>query len=203
LEGRVLPDLPSVKTALRAKVLKFAVQRIPIIEPLLGEVGHLRQHEGRAGQMIRNDASTDEINYPRSEFGIPLSRDEMKSLDVKGLLDKLNGLAEQMAEAQARMMLAKVSESAKEVGNTVSTGGEELTPEHLFEMMATVEWSFDPETEEPTGMSFVMHPDTAAKIIPLVKEWEQQPEFKARHEQLVERKREEWRARENRRKLVD
>lgn len=70
-------------------------------------------------------------------------------------------------------------------------------------MMAKVEWSFDPETEEPTGMSFVMHPDTAAKIIPLVKEWEQKPEFKARYEQLVERKREEWRARENRRKLVD
>lgn len=199
----MLPDLPEVKTALRAKVLRFAVQQIPIIEPLLGEVGHMRQHEGRAGQMVRSDASTDELTYPRSEFGIPLSREEMKSLDLKGLLDKLNGLAEQMAEAQARMMLEKVSESAEQVGNTVSTGGGELTPEHLFEMMGKVEWSFDPETEKPTGMSFVMHPDTAAKIIPLVKEWEKDPEFKARHEQLVERKREEWRARENRRKLVD
>lgn len=199
----MLPDLPEVKSALRAKVLKFAVQRIPIIEPLLGEVGHIRQHEGRAAQMVRSDASTDELTYPRSEFGIPLSPEEMKSLDFEGLLEKLNGLAEQMAEAQARMMLAKVGESAKQVGNTVSAGGGELTPEHLFEVMDKVEWSFDPQTEEPTGMSFVMHPDTAAKIIPLVKEWEQNPVFKARHEQLLQRKREEWRARENRRKLVD
>lgn len=73
----MLPYLSAGKSALRAKVLKVAVQRIPIIEPLLSEVGHMRQHEGRAGQMIRRDASTDEINYPRSEFGIPLSRDEM------------------------------------------------------------------------------------------------------------------------------
>jgi hypothetical protein len=199
----VLPDLPAVKGALRARVLKLTTQRIPIIEPLMNEVGRMRQHEGRAGLMVRSDTSTDAIEYPRSEFGVELSRLEMKSLDLKGLFEKLAGLAEQMAEAQARMMLAKVSEGAQEVGNTVSAAGGELTPEYLFEIMTKVDWSFDPDTEKPKGMSFVMHPDTAAKVIPLVKEWEQNPEFKARHEELVKRKREEWRARENRRKLVD
>lgn len=73
----------------------------------------------------------------------------------------------------------------------------------ILEIFRTVEMEFDPKTLQLLpGFQFVMHPETAAKVVPKIQEWEKDPEFKAKHERIMERKREEWRDREARRKLV-
>ena len=107
-----------------------------------------------------------------------------------------------MAEAQQTMMFTRLGEAVEKVGNTVDAGGD-FQPKHLFEMLEKTQMEFDPETGEPTGHMFVMHPDTAAKIVPKVKEWEKDPAIKAEYERILAKKREEWRDREARRKLVD
>ena len=198
----MLPDFPSIKNHVRGVLLRWAQQQVPQIAPLLGEVGHFRQHEGKSGHLVRADESSETIDYPGSRFQLEITPEEMKELDLPGLFEKLRTLAEQIAEAQSKMMFAKVSEAVEQVGNTVSAEGD-FKPEHLSEMLSKVQMEFDPATEQPIGHSFVMHPDTAAKIIPKVKAWEQDPAFVAEHERILAKKREEWRARENRRKLVD
>ena len=68
-------------------------------------------------------------------------------------------------------MFSTIGEAVESVGNTVSAGGD-LKPEHLFEMLSKVDMEFDPQTEQPTGMSFVMHAETAATLVPQMQEWE-------------------------------
>jgi len=70
-------------------------------------------------------------------------------------------------------------------------------------MLSQIQMEFDPATGKPTGHVFSMHPDTAAKVIPKLQAWEQDPAFKEEYERILEEKREEWRVREDRRKLVD
>lgn len=198
----MLPDFPEVKAHVRGTLLRWAKQQVPHFAPLLAEVGRFRQHEGRSGHLVRGDKSAEIINYPGSSFGIEVTKDEMKRLDLDGLIEKFGRLAQQIAEAEEQMMFAKVMEAAESVGNVVSADGD-FRPEHFLELLSKTEMNFSPETGEPVGHQFVLDPDTAAKVIPLMREWESDPAFAAEHRRVLEAKREEWRAREDRRKLVD
>jgi hypothetical protein len=198
----MFPDYPSVKAHVRGQFLRWAQEQVPVIAPLLGEIGHFRQHEGRSGHLKRVDQSTETMEYPESSFPLEITREEMRKLDLQGLFAKFHALAEQLAEAQSTMMLSKVSEAVAATGNTVSGEGD-FRPEHLLQMLSKVEMEFDPATGEPMGHSWVMHPDTAAALVPKIKAWESDPAFVAEHERILALKREVWRAREDRRKLVD
>lgn len=100
-------------------------------------------------------------------------------------------------------MLEVAREAADSVGNAVHTGGE-LTPDKFLEVFRRIEMDFDPETLEPApGFVWVMHPETAATVVPKIKEWEKDPEFNAQYSAIINTKREEWRDREASRKLVD
>lgn len=198
----VLPDFPEVKSHLRARLLSWTQTQMPHFSPLLGEVGRFRQHEGRTAQLARADSSSETLTYPKHGVSISLTREEMRTFDFAALSAKLLDMAQQMAELESRMMFTKIREAAESVGNSVAADGN-FRPEHFFEMLNNIEMDFDPETGEPRGHQIVMHPETAAKIIPLMQSWEADPAFVAEHEAILARKREEWRAREDRRKLVD
>lgn len=142
------------------------------------------------------------MEYELASFGFELSREEMRSVDFPALLAKLDAMSEAMAKAQTQMMFARISTAVKAVGTEVETGGD-FQKKHLLEMMERMETDFDPETNQPINQVLVMHPDSAATLLPRMKEWEADPEFVARVKEITEQKREEWRARENRRKLVD
>ena len=99
-------------------------------------------------------------------------------------------------------MLEVVEEAAEEVGNVVHADGE-LTQDKYLEIFRTIDMDFDPTTLKlAPGFRWVMHPDMAARVVPKVQEWEKDPAFNAKYERIMATKREEWRDREARRKLV-
>lgn len=199
----MLPDFPAVKAHAQSHLLRWSLAQVPQLAPLLGQITHFHQHEGKSWDLTRSDKSTEEVVFTPARFEFVLTRDEMREIDLPGLFRKLTDMAQQMADAQESMMFAKISAAAESVGNTVNAGGD-FRPEHFLEMIEKVQTDFDPKTGElKEGQVFVMHPDTAAKVVPKVKEWEKDPEFKAAYDRIMDRKREEWRAREDRRKLAD
>jgi hypothetical protein len=198
----MLPDFPRVKAHLQSQLLRWVQAQVPVIAPILGQIRHYHQHEGRASLLARDDRSVAEMTFERKGFELVLDREGMKVTDMPGVYRKMAALAEDMAREQSTMLFAGVSKAVEEVGNTVSTGGV-FEPHHLLEGIDKMQMEFDPASGEPVGQSFVMHPDTAAKLIPRMKEWEKDPQFVAEHARLLDKKRQEWRDRENRRKLVD
>ena len=198
----VLPDFAKAKARAERNLLRVVEQEVPNVAPLLKGVAKFRQHEGRGGHLTRADNSKSTINYQRFEFSFTLSRDELKRFDLSVVLQKLVDLARQMAEEQTKRMLEVIKETADEVGNVVHAGGE-FTQDTFIDIFRKVEMDFDPKTLKLLpGFSFVMHPEMAAKVIPKMQEWEKDPEFNAKHERIIATKREEWRDREARRKLV-
>lgn len=199
----MLPDFKKAKDRAHRDLLRWVRRSIPAVTPLIQGVATVRQHEGRSGSIVRPDETRDTIDYQPQSFELALSRDEMKRSDLRILQEKLKTLSEQIGQAQTKRMLQVAGEAADSVGNVVHADGN-LTQDHFLEMLRRVQMDFDPETLQPApGFFWVMHPDTAASIIPKVKEWEKDPEFNARYERVMEEKREEWRDREADRKLVD
>ena len=162
----------------------------------------MRQHEGREAHHTRVDNTKSTTDYKLSEFSFTLTRDELKDPDPSIVFQKLFDLGRQIGQDQTKRMLEVINEAADEVGNVIHADGE-LTQDKFLDIFRTVAMDFDPETLELLpGFSFVMHPEMARKIVPRVQEWEKDPEFNARYESVMATKREEWRDREARRKLV-
>ena len=79
-----------------------------------------------------------------------------------------------------------------------------LTPDEFLDALGRIPQDFDAETLQPKpGLMLVMHPDVAASMDSKFKEWSTDPEFKAKCERLLEKKRQDWSDREVNRKLVD
>ena len=62
----MFPDFPEVKAHFRGALIRWMQHQVPQIAPLLGEVGRFSQHEGRRGQLVREDLSTETLEYPGS-----------------------------------------------------------------------------------------------------------------------------------------
>jgi hypothetical protein len=200
----MLPDFPEAKAMMQSQLLKWVRAQIPIISPILGQISHYTQHEGRRSELVREDRSVAETTMSAFRGSITFSRDEMRSFDLHSIQEKFQTLAEELATHQSTTLLKSVAEAAESVGNTVDGEGKPLTQEKFLDLFRKVQMEFDPVTEKVSaGFQFVMHPDTAAKVVPLVKEWEQDAEFVRRHEEIMEQQRTAWRVRESRRTLVD
>ena len=77
-------------THVRSVLLRWAQEQIPQIAPLLGQVGHFHQHEGKAGHLTRVDKSTEMMDYPPASFAVEIKREEMKSLGLPALFQKFH-----------------------------------------------------------------------------------------------------------------
>lgn len=198
----MLPDFPEAKNLARRFFLRAVRNRIPQHEPLLREIRHTRIHEGRSGLLTRQDESTDEIHFEQLTAELDLSREQMRRITVDELLNHVSKLAEQLAEQQARLMFAKISEAAEGVGNSVSAA-ELGTKRSFLELQRRLQVDFDPETLEPKNLILVMHPDQVERFVAEAKEWENDSAFAEEMGRIRQQQIEDWRARENRRTLVD
>jgi|CZLA01.1.fsa_nt_gi hypothetical protein len=198
----MLPDFTKVKSRANRDLLRWVQQQIPAVTPLIQGITTFRQHEGRVGTIVRTDKSEAGIEYRQSSFEFVIDRNEMRTLDLPAIYQKLMDLAKRVGADQEKQLLDLAGKAAESAGNVVHTGVE-FTPDNLLELISRVPEDFDPETLQPKpGPAFVLHPETAAKILPMAKEWEQDPEFKRKLDEIRKRKLEEWRDREANRKLV-
>ncbi len=198
----MLPDFKRVKRNANRELLRWVQANVPYLTPLLRGIRHFRQHEGKVGVILRMDGSKGTMDYPRSEFEFRLDRDEMRTFNILRVQRKLLELANRLGQEQEMRLLRCVSEAAASAGNEVSTGGE-LTPDRFLEAFRRVQLDFDPTTGMLSdGHVIVISPDLADNLEPKLKGWKNDSQFMAEYNRILERKREEWRAREADRKLV-
>ena len=141
----MFPDFAKVKRRANRDLLRWVETQVPQLSPLIQGVATLQQHEGEIGKLVRSDGSEATLDYPKSEFKLELSREEMRRFDQRAIQEKLLTLAKEIGGAQVKQMLKVVGEAADSVGNVVHAGGE-LTPDTFFELFRRVQMDFDPKT---------------------------------------------------------
>ncbi|HEU4456995.1 MAG TPA: hypothetical protein VFR81_28255, partial [Longimicrobium sp.] len=184
------------------RLLASATAQLPRYSPVLSMVNRFRIHEGTRMGVMREDRTISELEVQRIESGTEFHRDELKRFDLRKVHEKYLEMILDLGSQQTKKMYEDISQATEEVGNSIKVEGK-LEPEHFLEMHRRIRMDFDPVSGEPKNMAYVTHPDTGKRMLELVEEWERDPEFKKEYTRIMETKKEEWRDRESRRKLVD
>lgn len=122
---------------------------------------------------------------------------EIEKMTHEKVLDKIDTVAREMAKQIAKGGYETMNEAAEEVGNVTSADGRPLSIDLLLEGLEKMHLSFD-EEGQPSELRFVAHPKMSSALEKIYSQLESHP----RYQELMERKREEERVRENNRELV-
>ncbi len=147
--------------------------------------------------IIYPDAPCEEIKMEEVTSRLEVKWEEAETMTHEIVLNKINETAKEMAEQIKKSYYGTLIEAAEEAGNVTSTDGKPLSVDTILEMVKKMHLSFD-EEGNPSGLTFAGNP----KLRPVLAEIISQAESDPRYQALMEQKREEWRVRESRRKLV-
>ncbi len=194
----MLPDFPTSKAEIRKHILRATEQAERAKAPLLARIKSFAQHEGTSHSYdrIRAKAVTNEGFEP---IGVPVIVDVSEIPDLVGekLAAKIDAVGDALARKSMEMFYRKINEVTQEVGNAMDMKGAPLTQDAFFTMLERMDMEFGPDNL-PT---FVWH--TTPALAEVVGKWEDDPAFRSRYEELLDRKRNDWRDRESNRKLVE
>ena len=193
----MLPDFLKTKEKLK-KMLDSERKKAELLH--LGPVADAPRSmiiEGNKFIIVYENGSCQEVKMEEATSRLEVKWEEVETMTHETILNKIDNVAKEMAEQIKKSYYETLSEAAEESGNVTSTDGKPLSVDIILEMVKKMHLSFD-EEGNPSGLTFAGSP----KLRPVLAEIISQAESNPRYQALMEQKREEWRVRESRRKLV-
>lgn len=157
--------------------------------------------EGNKSITIYANGSCEEVKMEKATAKLEVKWTDVETMTHEMVLNKIDDMVKEMTEQIKKLFYKTLSEAAEEVGNVTSSDGGPLTIDLLFEGLEEMHISFD-EAGNPSGLTFAVGPKLYPAFVEVVERAKTDPEINRRFKALIERKREEWRVRENNRKLV-
>ena len=197
----MLPDFLKTKEKLKKMIISEMKKAQSRHLGSLANAPVSRMFEGNKSIIVREDGSIADMNPQAitAEFVINLA--EIEGMSHEMILDKINTMAKEMAEKQAKLSYEVIGKSAEEVGNVVNADGETFSIDLFFQALEKIDRDFD-ESGNPSELTCTVNPKLFHSIAKIIKQAKTDPKINKRFKALMERKREEWRVRENNRKLV-
>ena len=197
----MFPDFLKTKEKLQ-KMLDGEMQKARLRH--MGPLANVRASmifEGSKTVVIREDGSVDGGDLESTTVKLEVKFEEVEKMNHEMVLDKINRAAEEMAAKIAKLFYEQLTKSAEEVGNVVSAGGEPFSIDLFFDMLEKIYIDFD-EAGNPGQLMCPVNPELYPSIAKAIAQAEADPANERRYQAIIERKREEWYAREGNRKLV-
>ena len=157
--------------------------------------------EGNKTIIIREDGSIEEMGLKEATSELKVNLADFEKMNHETVLNKINDAAEEIAGQQAKSFYEEVGRAAEEVDNVVDADGKPFSMDLFFQGLEKIDIDFD-EAGNPSGLIGAVNPKLFPSIVKVVEQAKTDPEINKRYDELIERKRREWRARESRRKLV-
>jgi len=197
----MLPDFPGLKSKIQS-IINQRMRRTVYGSGVLSRIRRLQAHEGDTFSTYRLDGSVQQSGTREIGVEFSVDKNELAKLTPKELVEKVDRVALEMAEKTSKGVFEDIRKVTDETGNVVDSRGQPFSFDLLLQGLEKIEMDFD-EHGQPTGLTIVMHPELGKRVPELIKQWEANPDFKKRYDELIEKKREAWSVRESRRKLVD
>ena len=157
-------------------------------------------HEGRAMKITRADQSESTSGMEQLSAQLEIKFDEIKDLTLQKAIDKYNALILDIVQKQTHFIRERMSSEIPE-SQTLDVKGRRIDAQLIIDMLEKMQIEFYPDGT-PHEI-FVDSPlFTSDRMAAVDKEFESNPELKRKFDEMIEQKKEEWRARETDRKLV-
>ena len=192
----MLPDF--LKTKEKLKRMIDAERKKAQLQHMgpFADVPQSKIFEGDKVVFISENGSCEEVKMEKAEVKIEIKWEEIEEMTHERVLDKIDTLARDMAKKIAKSLYELMSEAAEEAGNVSSSDGALISVDLLLEGIGKMHLSFDEEGQ--SGLTFAANPKLSPSLDKTISQLKTDP----RYQKLMEQKREEWRVRESRRKLV-
>ena len=187
----MLPDFLKTKQKLE-KMLDSERKKTELLH--LGPVADVPKSmifEGNKSIIIREDGSCEEVKMEKTTSRLEVKWEEVETMTHETVLNKIRGIAKEMAEQITKSFYETLTD------DVISSDRKSLSIDSLLERLKGMPLSFD-EEGNLSGLTFAGSPKLRLAFAEVLLQAESDP----RYQELMERKREEWHARESRRKLV-
>lgn len=195
----MLPDFPIQKARLLNLWTEYLRRREREYLGYLASAPSYTHHEGNRWRIEGEGGYSNESSYQLIEAEFSLQVKEIPYLTPDEIQKKLDEVAQEMAKQRHRGIIESIQAVATKVGNV---GQRQLGKDAYLEALDKILLSFDDEGN-PSSPVLLISPELHEAIKDDMETWNQDPEFLERYAKIIQRKREEWRDRESRRKLVD
>jgi hypothetical protein len=197
----MLPDFPQIKSSIQKEINNY-LRGSTKASPIMSKIRVVRQFEGDSMAIQTEDGETDASPYEeiREEFKIDLGA--IIENGPTALVENIQNAAETMSQKQSELVFKRISEVVDKSGRTVNGGGKPFSFEVYLEGLQTVDIDFDKDGK-PRLPVLCGPPTFAAKVKAMLKDLENNQDYKNRFDAVIEEKRKEWNARESNRILVD
>jgi len=198
----MLPDFPKLKKKIQNLNNQSINNRIRMYNGLLNYFRKISIPEGNTFVTIQENGNIKEGNFEKIESNkVSFDPKEIEKMTPEDISSKYDELAKSFAESQSKMIFERIDESAREVGNIFDAQGKKLTFDDILSSLEKIQIDFD-ESGNYRNLVITVSPDLLELLTKIILESEKIPENKKRFDEMIERKREEWRVRESNRKLV-
>lgn len=198
----MLPDLPKLKADV-AQVFHIIFKNR--LNAYLGVIGEMPQYiikEGSNPVTIRPDASRDETTLKAASAETIFKAEEIPHLTAEQRVARLDDVARDMANQMSSHAFATINKAIDKVGNVVNGKGKPFSPEAVFEVLEKIQLDFEADGVKHKELTVIIPPAMSDRVRETFEQIHQDSELSKRYKEIIDKKREEWRAREAARKLV-
>lgn len=149
---------------------------------------------------MRADQSESNTGVQQLSSMMEIKVDEIPELTLEKAIAKYDEMILDMVRKQTGFALERLSEDIPK-SQSVDAKGKKLDAELILQMLETIQLDFYPDGR-PHELHVVGGLFSPERLKAVDEEFQNNPELQKRHNELIARKREEWRAREASRKLV-
>jgi len=197
----MLPDLQSLKRDIQRILDRYLQTQVHARLGVFNESPHHTIHEGNRLRTIRADGSVEDSNLKEASAEVMLKLDEIPQLTIEQRVAKINDMADKMAQQMNEHLFGALNATLDKAGQVVDQQGKPLDVDAVFKVLEKIQLDFD-EAGKPDQLSIVVHPTLAPQAKLVFEKIESDPVLRERYEEIIVRKRFEWRDREADRKLV-
>ncbi len=195
----MLPDFPETKRLFSRFFRTYMRLKIRELSPYsVVQTRHL--HEGRAMKITRADQSESTSGMVQLSAQLEIKFDEIENLTLQKAIEKHDALIEDMVRKQTYFIRKSIASELPE-SQTLDAKGRTFDAQVFIDILDKMQIEFYPDGTP--HMIFMDGPwYTKERIAAVDKEFESNPELKRKFDEMMERKKKEWNARETDRKLV-
>jgi hypothetical protein len=198
----MLPDYPEMKRELRGDLNLQLRLVVNISAPLAAGIKSYVQVEGDrfTYETTEGEVITKKFLRMQAKFEVPGRLSSAETYEE--FMNKATEAAKSIARQSSDVLYSTIEQETARAGNALDAKGKPFHPTMMWDMIEKMDLDFDERTERAKMPTIRMHPDMLKAIAGKFPEWEVDPELQKRRSEVLRKKKEEWRDRESRRKLV-
>jgi hypothetical protein len=195
----MLPDYPDLKAVFDARFNRFLEKRVrDKLGPTFRSMRQQQLFEGDRSSIRRASGTQDSSEFEETKVGLQFKFDEIPQLGVVDVLKRLDEMADDMARKMSQTLFASMDAMMVKHGRSMDAKGAPISADLILKHLDSLEMSFE---DGKPGIQIVHHPSMTEKFQAAAAELVNDPEKSRQYRELMDRKREAWRARESDRSL--